>query len=104
MNKVYIVCYGSASSDDDGNARAYGNVHGVYLNLDDAKKGLEECKNECYDEIVNNPDFDDEDREYAEVNTSVYGSTNDDYFELDYFIGDTPCEIYIQLVEKEITG
>jgi hypothetical protein len=104
MKKVYIVCWGSAGQDDAGNAKAYSNVHGVYAFLDDAKKGLEECKDERYNEIVNNPDYDEEDRELAEVNTSVYGSVNDDYFEIDYFIGDTPCEIYINIVEKEIQG
>lgn len=102
MKKVYIVCYGSASSDDDGNAKAYSNVHGVYAFHDDAKKGLEECKNECYDEIVNNPDYDAYDVEMAKNSTRVYGSVNDDYFEIDYELGDMPCEIYIGLVEKEI--
>lgn len=102
MKNVYIVCWGSASQDDRGNAKAYSSVHGVYASLDDAKKGLEECKNECYDEIVNNPDYDEEAREYEKVNTSVYGSVEEDYFEIDYFLGDTPCELYINLVIKEI--
>lgn len=102
MKKVYIVCYGSASQDDDGNANAYGNVHGVYAFLDDAKKGLEECKNECYDAIVNNHEDGSEAREDAEKNTRVYGSVEDDYFDIDYKLDDTPCEIYIKLVEKEI--
>ena len=104
MKKVYIVCWGSAGSDDCGNAKAYANVHGVYAFLDDAKKGLVECKDECYNEIVNNPDLDEEAREYEKVNTSVYGSVADDYFEIDYYLGDTPCELYINLVEKEIIG
>lgn len=104
MKKVYIVCWGSSGQDDNGNALAYSNVHNVYTFLDDAKKGLEECKNEYYEEIVNNPDFDDEEKEYAKTNTFVYGSVEDNYFEIDYFIGDTPCELYINLVEKEIVG
>ncbi len=102
MKKVYVVCYGSASQDDSGNSCAYGNVHGVYAFLDDAKKGLEECKNECYDDIVNNYEEGSEAREDAERNTHIYGSVEDDYFEIDYELGDTPCEIYIKLVEKEI--
>lgn len=104
MEKVYVVCWGSASSDDDGNANAYSNVHGVYLSKDEAIKGLEECKDDCYNDIVNNPDYDEEERELAEVNASVYGSIKDEYFEIDYFIGDTSCELYITLVEKEIKG
>ncbi len=102
MKKVYIVCWGSAGQDDDGNSKAYSNVHGVYAFKDDAKKGLVECKDEYYEEIVNNPDYDEEDRKLAKVNASVYGCVEDDYFEIDYFIGDTPVELYINLVEKEI--
>lgn len=102
MKTVYVVCYGSASQDDHGNSCAYGNVHGVYPFLDDAKKGLEECKNQCYEEVVNNYEYDSEARNYAEKNTRVYGSVDDDYFEIDYDLGDAPCEIYIKLVEKEI--
>lgn len=102
MKKVYIVCWGSAGQDDNGNSKAYSNVHNVYLFKDDAKKGLVECKDECYNEIVNNPDYDEEDRGEAAINVSVYGSIEDDYFEIDYFVGDAPYELYITLVEKEI--
>jgi hypothetical protein len=104
MEKVYVVCWGSASSDDDGNAQAYSGIHGIYNSKDEALKGLEEYKDECYNDIVNNPDYDEEDRELAEVNISIYGSAEDGYFELDYFIGDTSCELYITIVEKEING
>jgi hypothetical protein len=45
---------------------------------------------------------DEEEREFAEVNASIYGSAKDGYFEIDYFIGDTSCELYINIVEKEI--
>lgn len=102
MKSVYMVCWGSASQDDNGNAKAYASVHDVYAFRDDAKKGLIACKNAFYNEIVNNPDYDEEEREFAKTNTSVYGSTEDDYFEIDYFAGDIPCEIYISLVEKKI--
>ena len=104
MSKVYIVCFGSATTDDDGNAKAYSNVHGVYAFLDDAEKAMIACKYECYNEIVNNPDYTEEECMLARVNTSVYGSVEDGYFEIDYFIGDTPCEIYINMVEKEINN
>ena len=103
MDKVYIVCWGSAGQDDDGNSKAYCGVHGVYAFMDDAKKGLEECKNECYNEIVDNPDFDEEDREEVKASTQVYGSVDDDYFEIDYELGGIPTEIYIKIDIKDIT-
>lgn len=103
MDKVYIVCWGSAGQDDDGNSKAYCGVHGVYAFMDDAKKGLEECKNECYNEIVDNPDFDEEDREEVKASTQVYGSVDDDYFEIDYELGGMPTEIYIKIEIKDIT-
>ena len=103
MDKVYIVCWGSAGQDDDGNSKAYCGVHSVYAFMDDAKKGLEECKNECYNEIVDNPDFDEEDREEIKASTQVYGSVDDDYFEIDYELGGIPTEIYIKIEIKDIT-
>lgn len=103
MDKVYVVCWSSASQDDDGNSKAFAGVHGVYVFEDDAKNGLEECKNDIYREITENPDYDEEDMAEVLKSTHVYGSVNDDYFEIDYTLGDVPCEIYIGLVIKEVT-
>lgn len=100
--KVYAVCWGSAGQDDDGASKAFTGVSGVYASKSDAKAGLIECKDAFYNEIVNNPDYNDEERELANVNASVYGSIKEEYFEIDYFIGDTPCEVYITIEEKEI--
>lgn len=99
---VYVVCWGSAGQDDDGNSTAYSGVAGVYFFKDDAQKRLEEYKNECYEEITNNPEDDAESKAYMKDNTKVYGSVEDDYFEIDYPIGDVPCEIYIHIVEQNI--
>ena len=103
MDKVYVVCWSSAGQDDDGNSKAFAGVHGVYAFEDAAKNGLEACKDEIYHEIVDNPDYDEEDREEVKASTQVYGSVNDDYFEIDYTLGDVPCEIYICLQIKEVS-
>ena len=103
MDNVYVVCWSSACQDDDGNSKAFAGVHGVYAFEDDAKKGLEECKNDIYREITENPDYDEEDMAEVIDSTQVYGSVNDDYFEIDYTLGDVPCEIYICLQIKEVT-
>lgn len=104
INKVYIVHWGLASQDDDGNARAYSGVHGVYIDFSMAKQGLVNCKDEFYDELVNDPDFDEEIRKEIASTISIYGSVDEGYFEIDYILGCYPCETYISLEEKELTG
>ena len=73
-------------------------VHGIYKTLAEAQKGLVECKDVTYDEVVQNEDS--ETLEYAQQNTHVYGSVNDGYFEIDYDLGAGPCEIYIKITEQ----
>lgn len=102
MDKVYVVCWSAAGQDDDGNSKAFAGVHGVYVFEDDAKKGLEECKNDIYREITENPDYDEEDMAEVMASTQVYGSVNDDYFEIDYDLGGVPSEIYIKIEVKSI--
>lgn len=102
MSKVYVVCWGHAGIDDRGNSTAFCNVHNVYWNLCDAQAGLEELKNEFVDEIVNNPDFDEEERERATKNLSIYGSVEEGYFELDNDVCDIVEETYLTIVEKEV--
>lgn len=100
--KVYVVCWGNASQDDNGNCTANCNVHGVYTFPDDAKKGLVECKDEIINEMVNNPDFDEDDKAEMLNGIEVYGSVEDDYFEIDYESWDLKNEIRVELVIKEL--
>ena len=100
--KVFIVGWATASQDDNGNCSAYGNVHGVYTNYIDAKKGLVGLKDEFYNEIVNNPDYNEEDVAKAKDSTEVYGSVEEEYFEIDYESWDIKNEVRIYLEEKEI--
>ena len=99
MEKLFIVCWGSAGQDDDLNSRAFCGVHGLYKSLPDAKNGLLECKNQMYSEVVDNPDYEEEERDNAKATTQVYGSVDEDYFEIDYSIGDVRCEIHIKIEE-----
>ena len=102
MYKVYVVCWGHAGVDDRGNGDAFCNVHKVYWNLCDAKVGLEELKNEFVDEIVNKPDFDEDDQAIARNHLQIYGSVDSCYFELDYDNCDIVEETYLTIVEKEV--
>lgn len=100
MKKVYVVCWGSGGQDDRGNSTAFCGIHGIYETLISAKEGLEEYKNEVLEEIID-PDFDEEERASTEADISVYGSVEEQHFEIDYTLGDAPCEVYIQIVEKK---
>jgi hypothetical protein len=97
MKTLYIVCWGNAGQDDDGNSKAFCGVHGVYTNKLDALKGLVECKDVCYDEVIQTDDS--EELEYNKSRTRVYGSEAEEYFEIDYDFADATNEIYIRLEE-----
>lgn len=100
--KVYVVCWACASQDDNGNCLANGGVHGVYTDREKARVGLIECKEETYNEIVYNPDFDEEEIQERKNSTQVYGSSDQDYFEIDYESWDIPNEIRIEIIESEV--
>ena len=100
MEKLYVVCWGSGSCDDRGNAHAYAGVHGVYSSKARALKGLVECKDVIYNEAIQSGD--PEELEYDEPSIQVYGSETEEYFEVNYTIGDEPCEVYIKIVEEEV--
>ena len=99
MEKIYVVCWGTAAQDDSGNSKAFSGVHGAYKSKESAIRGLVDCKEEFIDEIVNNLDFSEADREEVAQSLQIYGSESEEYFEIDYFNGDTPEEIYITLTE-----
>jgi hypothetical protein len=100
--QVFNVVWGHGIYTDEGTLSTYAGVHGTYLTEVDAKKGLGECKQEFLDEVMNNPDLSEEDKESFRCNVQVYGSVNDDYFEIDYTNGDCPVEIYIQITHTHV--
>jgi hypothetical protein len=102
IKTVYVVCWGNASQDDDGNSAAYSGVHGIYAFEDDAKKGLADCKEEILKELTEDPNLAEEDKQEIKDTVQVYGSVQDDFFEIDYETGGIPCEIYIHTVKKEL--
>ena len=101
MEKVYVVCWGSGSVDDDGNAHTYSGTAGVYRNKEDALKALETYKDETLADVYEDLDPDgDMPEERREV--KVYGSVEDEYFEIDYILGIEPVELYIGISETQL--
>lgn len=101
-NKIYVVSWGSGWLDDEGNVATHSGVHGAYPTREAGEQGLIKCKDEFVDEIINNPDYDEEERAEAKQDLEVYGSIKEDYFEIDYTSWDVRNEIYIHLEEVEI--
>jgi hypothetical protein len=95
MKNMFIVHWGSASQDDDGNSKAYCGIHGVYPDIKSAQKALVECKDLMYDETIQSED--PEELEYRKSSTKVYGSVEEGYFEIDYDFADIPNELYITI-------
>ncbi len=104
MEKLYVVCWGSGSSDDHGSAHAFTGVHGIYRDKESAKKALTECKDITVGEIYSDIDPDGEYPDLLDtVEVEVYGSEAEEYFEIDYTIGTDPVEVYIGIMESHIS-
>ena len=99
MENLYIVCWGASSCDDDGNAHANAGVHGVYKTKSAALEGLVECKDSMIADTKNDLDPDGEFPELLD-DIKVYGSEQEEYFEIDYILGTEPCEVYITISEQ----
>ena len=78
--KIYAVCWSNSTQDDDGNSKAYGDAWKAYTTLEEAKAGLEECKNEFITEIVQGLAGDE--LEEALQDIEIYGSADELYFEI----------------------
>ena len=100
MKKLYIVCWGSAGQDDDGNSKAFCGVHGIYTYESAALKCLVECKDVSYDEVIQTDD--PEELEYNKSRTRFYGSEAEEYFEIDYDFADVTNELYIKIDEVNL--
>lgn len=101
MANMYIVCCGASSCDDHGNAHANVGIHGVYTTRAGARIALVECKDQIIQETKHDLDPDGEFPEALDdLDIKVYGSEQEEYFEIDYTIGTDPCEVCIKIIEQ----
>jgi hypothetical protein len=100
MEKLYIVCWGLGSCDDQGRAHSYCGIWGVFKTKESALEGLVKCKDEMYNEILTDIDPDGEFPDLVDdADIQVYGSEKDEQFEIDYSLGIEPCELTIKIEE-----
>ena len=97
--EIYAVVWSTGSCDDHGNAKSFNGLQGIYKSDAAAKKALVECKDEVYQEALEDLAGDEDTLEF-EDKVRVYGSENEGYFEIDYTLGTEPVEIYIQIVNS----
>jgi PDZ domain-containing secreted protein len=106
-NKVWVVHWGSGTIDDDGNVSSYCGVHSVHTSKESAKKSLTLCKDNLVEDIKN-PYIEDAESEEElqeqlnDLELEVYGSENEEYFEIDYTSWDVRNEIYVGISEQEL--
>lgn len=99
MEKLYIVCWGHASIDDDGNSIANCGVVGVFKSRQKAGEALKADIKTFTDGLVDG--MDDEDKQEILENIQYYGSVEEGYFEADYEWADSCSEYRVEIVEQE---
>lgn len=102
MEKIYVVCWGLASINDDGNSTANCGVVGAYLSRESAEEALKKDIKEFTDELVSDANYSEEEKLEVLESIQCYGSVEDGYFELDYDGWDVRNEYRVEIVEKEI--
>lgn len=101
MEKIYVVCWASGSTDDHGNAHAYSGTAGAYRDKADSLKALEIYRDETLQEVYDDLDPDGDMPEERD-RVQVYGSITDEYFEIDYILGTEPVELYMGISETTL--
>ena len=99
MEKIYVVCWGHSSVNDDGNCVANCGVTGVFKSKEDAKEALKQDVKKFVDELVDG--LDTEDKEEVLSHLQCYGSVEEEYFEVDYEWADNNSEYRVCIEEKE---
>jgi hypothetical protein len=99
MEKLYIVCWGHASTDDDGNCVANCGVVGAYLSQKKAEEALEADLKAFIDSLVDG--YDAEDAHEVMESARIYGSVKEGYFEVDYAGAFNTMEYRVEIKEQE---
>lgn len=99
MQKLFIVCWGHASTDDDGNSVANCGVVGAYASRKRAEEALEADLNAFIESVVEN--YDGDDVQIVRDSMQTYGSVREGYFEVDYEGAFNNLEYRVEIVEQE---
>lgn len=98
--KLYLIIWGTANVDDHGAASTYCGCEKYFYSKTKALKALTEYKDAFVKSLFE--DADEDERAYIEDTLYIYGSEQEEYYEIDYTIYDCPSEHYVRLQEIEI--
>lgn len=104
---IWVVTWGTANmegTDGEENASAFCGCVGVFTDKANAQKNMTTYKNTFIAELTEDLDEDDATREEIEETLEVYGSENDEYYEIDYNIFGKSYEVYIRLEEMNLNA
>lgn len=99
MEKIYVVCWGHSSVNDDGNCVANCGVVGVYKSRDKAERALQVDLEAFKESILDG--FDSEEVQEVLDSMQTYGSVKEGYFEVDYAGAFNTMEYRVSIEEKE---
>lgn len=97
-NKIYLVIWGDAKVNDRGDASAYCGCDGAFFDKQKALEALTIEKDAYIKSILDDAD-DEETREKYENSIQVYGSEQEEYYEIDITVDNDTSEFYIRISE-----
>lgn len=99
MEKLFVVCWGHSSVNDDGNCVANCGVAGVYKTKKKAEEALKADLEAFKESVVDG--YDSEDVQEVLDSMQTYGSVKEGYFEVDYSGAFNTMEYRVEIVEQE---
>lgn len=105
--KLWVVTWGTANIEGlegEETSSAFCGCVGVFSDKASAQKNMTAYKNKFIAELTEDLDEDDATREEIEGTLEVYGSENDEYYEIDYNIFGKSYEAYIRLEEMKLNA
>ena len=100
MEKLFVVCWGHSSVNDDGNCVANCGVTGVYKTKEKAEEALEADLKAFIESTVDG--YDAEDVQEVLDGMQTYGSVEEGYFEVDYAGALNTMEYRVEIIEQEV--
>lgn len=100
MEKLFVVCWGHSSVNDDGNCVANCGVVGVYKTKEKAEEALEADLKAFIESTVDG--YDAEDVQEVLDSMQTYGSVEEGYFEVDYAGALNTMEYRVEIIEQEV--